>query len=77
MKFNLQIFMTVLCQRVKIEGSKIEFVAMPLLNQHIHHGKRILKLRFQIRPERCIVTIASLDQWLATIEKHRHQWLAD
>ena len=29
------------------------------------------------RPERCIVTIASLDQWLATIEKHRHQWLAD
>ena len=30
-----------------------------------------------IRPERCIVTIASLDQWLATIEKHRHQWLAD
>ena len=29
------------------------------------------------RPERCIVTIASLDQWLATIEKHRYQWLAD
>ena len=30
-----------------------------------------------IRPDRCIVTIASLDQWLATIEKHCHQWLAD
>ena len=29
------------------------------------------------RPERCIVTIASLDQWLATIENHRRQWLAD
>ena len=29
------------------------------------------------RPERCIVTIASLDQWLATIEKHCYQWLAD
>ena len=24
-----------------------------------------------VRPERCIVTIASLDQWLATIENHR------
>ena len=27
------------------------------------------------RPERCIVTIASLDQWLATIENHRYRWL--
>ena len=29
------------------------------------------------RPERCIVTIASLDQWLATVENYRHQWLTD
>ena len=29
------------------------------------------------RLERCIVTIASLDQWLATIENHRHQWLTE
>ena len=29
------------------------------------------------RPERCIVTIASLNQWLATIEKDRHQWLTE
>ena len=34
---------------------------------------------FSLRPrlEQCIVTIASLDQWLATIENHRHQWLTD
>ena len=37
--------------------------------------KEIRWLRY--RPEQCIVTIASLDQWLATIEKHRYQWLAD
>ena len=28
-----------------------------------------------IRLERCIVTIALLDQWLATIENHCYQWL--
>ena len=33
--------------------------------------------REPVRLERCIVTIASLDQWLATIENHRHQWLTD
>ena len=38
---------------------------------------RLLRFLRSFRPERCIVTIASLDQWLATIEKHRYQWLAD
>ena len=37
----------------------------------------IQRISTPTRPERCIVTIASLDQWLATIEKHRYQWLAD
>ena len=31
----------------------------------------------EVRLERCIVTIASLDQWLATIENHHYQWLTD
>ena len=65
-----------LCDNIQVHSSLAWVIAIGMVAKKGPFCRSRL-LRPWSRLERCIVTIASLDQWLATIENHHYQWLTD
>ena len=60
---------------IKMTKKMILKMTMAVMTIRMRIEKMMKRMAMLVRLERCIVTIALLDQWLATIENHCHQWL--